>query len=248
MVLVALALVATATSASASVSYTYVTDLVANGGTYSAASNEVIKVNIYLQETLTGADVGKSVVNADGGLGTFGTSLNKLSGGGTKINAANATFYPLTWNGGSNTKSPTSGLVDAQGFVGNTAIAGPGVPTDGSGKILLLTAELNASAAASSTTFKLFNADAFFGFGPNNTTFTSFYDLDANGTNGSQTWTGANNNLFQFTVQVGAVVPEPSSMALCGLAVAGLGVGAWRRRKAKLAAAAQATVDPSTIA
>jgi hypothetical protein len=62
-------------------------------------------------------------------------------------------------------------------------------------------------------------------------------DYDVSGTDAatSQAYTGANNSTFQtFTVTVGAV-PEPSSMALCGLAACGGLYGAYRRRKAMAA-------------
>ena len=50
---------------------------------------------------------------------------------------------------------------------------------------------------------------------------------------GKATWKGANSQtLDTFTVSPGvAGVPEPSSMVLCGFAISGLGVSAWRRRK-----------------
>lgn len=64
--------------------------------------------------------------------------------------------------------------------------------------------------------------------------------LDQNGTftynsgpnNGTTVnWIGTEDPQETFTVIATAVVPEPSSMLLCGLAISGAGFRAWRRRR-----------------
>jgi hypothetical protein len=47
-------------------------------------------------------------------------------------------------------------------------------------------------------------------------------------------FTGASGDPFTITIPA-AAVPEPSSMVLCGLAACGGALGAYRRRKARLA-------------
>ncbi len=80
----------------------------------------------------------------------------------------------------------------------------------------------------------------------NTLTATNGYDLDPNSTN--PPYTGAVSNNTTFTIQTTQGTPEPSSMALCGLAVAGMGAGYWRRRKAKLAAMAAEQMQTPAIA
>ena len=62
-----------------------------------------------------------------------------------------------------------------------------------------------------------------------------------------QAYTGADGNGGFFVLQTsGGSVPEPSSMLLCGLAACSMGFGGyWRRRKQRLAAAAEQTETPA---
>jgi PEP-CTERM motif len=60
-----------------------------------------------------------------------------------------------------------------------------------------------------------------------------------------QAYTGADGNGGFFILQTSTSTPEPSSMLLCGLAVCGMGFGYLRRRKLKLAAAAEEIETPA---
>jgi hypothetical protein len=73
-----------------------------------------------------------------------------------------------------------------------------------------------------------------------NTIFPDGTDADHTNDSGF-TFTGAASSTpGTFTIATTTATPEPSSMLLCGLAAGGMGFGAWRRRKAKLAAEAEA--------
>jgi len=57
-------------------------------------------------------------------------------------------------------------------------------------------------------------------------------------------WNGTEDITNQFTVlTASAGVPEPSSMLLCGVAISGLGVRAWRRRRGQ---ATETEPEPAT--
>jgi hypothetical protein len=116
--------------------------------------------------------------------------------------------------------------------------AGGSVTTSGgttTTKVFLGTITLTAGTLGTTTTFTIQSKKTLQNDpGDGNTlTFKNGYDLDQNGPNNgaSVAWTGADavgaNDTFTVTA-----VPEPSSLLLCGLAVCGVALGAFRHYKA----------------
>jgi hypothetical protein len=118
------------------------------------------------------------------------------------------------------------------------------VSTTGLGPVYkYLIGNVNIKVGTTQSVFSLENySDTLGGFTitqlPNKT------DLDITGTPtnnpGGYTYTGTRDApLYTFTV--GAAVPEPSSMALCGLIASGMSYAGYRRRKASAS-------EPATVA
>jgi hypothetical protein len=105
---------------------------------------------------------------------------------------------------------------------------GPQVPAPGGpGVYKLRLGSLNFIVGNQNTTWQVTN------YGPAKSTVDqATVDLDFP-TAPNNNFTGAANPLggfFSFTI-VGAAIPEPSSMALCGLIASGMGYAGFRRRK-----------------
>jgi hypothetical protein len=257
-----------ASPARASISYNYVTDSTSN----TAAANGTVTVNLYLQETLTGGST--SLINSppSSNVGLFGgaVAVNVVSGPGT-ISSVTLNTAPIA-SGGFGTGYPgNQTFIASNGSTAAILVAialgtaqGPTVTqtTNGStviGTILLGTATIsNVTASTQLSLTSLNNAPSnnslanAQGEGNTVTNGNNGYDLDStnNGFNGGPPpyYTGANDNSYGFTVTPqSSSTPEPSSMALCGLALSGMGFGAWRRRKAKLNAEA-APVESAPLA
>jgi hypothetical protein len=224
-----------AARANANISYEYVTDAVSNGGTIIATPGQNIAVNIYLQETLTGSST--SLIAADGGLFGFGVALAQSSGSGSVINASAGSVNSSLFSGPSDI-TPNSGHTASQTFTGAIGISSATGPNpDATGKILLASADIIAGSAGTTTTFQL---QSLSGNQAGNTfTVNNGYNLDStnNAPNGGATYTGAatpQGGFDTFTVQVQpAVVPEPSSLLLGAMAVAGTLLGLYRRKAKK---------------
>jgi hypothetical protein len=255
-----------ATPASASVVYSYVTDASA----YSGSAGGTVTVNVFLDETLSGSNK-TSIINANNGLFGAGVGI-QLSGTSTTgsivssvnpntASAANggfgATSIGAAYNmnvGGNGTNGALSEAVGVASGGGSNP--GP-LATQSSSTLFQVflgsyTIALGETAGTDTwTVSSLFNsANTVLGGANGNTvTETGNFDLDKNHT-GATAYTGANNttNSFSVTVTQNTATPEPSSMALCGLAVGGLAFRAWRRRKGQIATELDATPEENPCA
>jgi hypothetical protein len=220
-------------SSQAAVEYKYVADQ----STYAGNVGSLVTVNLFLQETVTGSS--QSLIFKEGGL--FGAATVV-----TRVNTGNATIFgsSLVSNDfkiAPNTAAspvgfgptPTivsqapannsqSGLIVNADVPGNGA-DGPKFSSGGPGVRTVLLGTLNITVGSKSTTFVV--AD----YGPTNATVTQQgTDLDAT----SPTHQGAADPVGgYFSFRVVNAIPEPSSMALCGLISCGIGYAGYRRRK-----------------
>lgn len=242
--------------AHAGVSFSY-EGIAASGSSLSQAGSQTI--NLYLVETLTNGS--SSVLAAEQGLFGAGVAVVVSGGGGSTITGVNGNTQapPAGWNGPTMAgyNSTAAGILDAAGAnqsssgypnfntAGGFSTTSNGVTTNG---VFLGSITINV-AASGATTFTVESipdaGSAVSGFqvaAGSDATYTNLndYDLDSNSPGPAQpgslyTYTGANQNPTSFI----AGVPEPSSMALCGLALSGMGFGYWRRRRAKSAPEAE---------
>jgi len=238
--------------ARAAVDYKYVTDLSSYGAGLKAGDQ--VTASVYLQETLSGGSA--SFINADNGLFGAGVKINRTAGDATFfiIPAATSDFgvdtvitpnlnrrdptgsFPGTPSGFGSSPTivdPTPSTATTGGLIVNADITSSGTTKgplikaaeNGGNKILIGT--FNVIVGTQNSTFQVTN------YGSTKNTLTQAqHDLDfgtqaTNGYNGASAPAGG---FFSFTV-VGAAIPEPSSMALCGLIATGLGYTGFRRRK-----------------
>jgi len=238
--------------ARADVSYRYITDQ----ASYTGAAGTIVPVKLILQETVTGTSTSK--VFADGGIFGAGVILNSPGGaiyGGFDSNnqpindlriSGNALLNPagfgvqatpggpisttVTDNATAGTFGPSSAL--HSGLIINADIGqGPIPKTGGAGTNTYLLGTVNVKIGTGNQTLTVTPYS-----GSNNTITMLGTDLDF-GTQQANGYTGASNpigGLFSFTI--GQAIPEPSSMALCGLIACGMGYAGYRRRNNKLAA------------
>jgi hypothetical protein len=250
--------------ARAAVTYTYATDqtsysISAVNGTVTVS----IFLNENLTSGSTSIEIPNQglsgagfYVNTIGGTGanisaiTANTAANNTVAGGSSFGNAGDGFNTGGQGVTVNSQIATDGSKARLGEVANsTAGTGPiGASTSFGDQLLLGTVTIKGLTLNTTTTFKLLtykNAPSSIGGSgvDGNTVDNGLFvtgisnDYDVSGTDAasSQSYTGANDLAFQtFTVTVGAV-PEPSSMALCGLAACGGLYGAYRRRKAMAA-------------
>jgi len=225
--------------ARADVSYRYITDQ----ANYTGAVGAKVPVQILLQETVTGTSTSKIV--ADGGLFGAGVILNSPGGAiyGQTISGAPVNDFKISPNillnpAGFGVGTPpaatqldqTPFTATKSGLIVNADIgAGPLPVGTGNVKTILLgTVNIVVGAAPTSLTVTPYT-------GSSNTITMLGTDLDF-GTQAANGYTGASTpigGLFSFTV--GQAIPEPSSMALCGLVACGMSYARYRRRNNKSA-------------
>jgi hypothetical protein len=234
--------------ARADVSYRYITDKTR----YEGAPGTIVPVNLILQETVTGTSISK--IFADGGLFGAGVILNSPGGiiyGQSATQPAdfkisgNALLNPAGFgvqaspggpiaptqvdNATAGTFGPSSAL--HSGLIINADIGQGPIPTKGTAAVntyLLGTVNIKIGTGDQTLTVTPYS-------GSNNTITMLSTDLDF-GTQQANGYTGASTpigGLYSFTV--GQVIPEPSSMALCGLVACGMGYAGYRRRNNKSA-------------
>ena len=254
------AVLACAATAHAQVSYQYVAeDASGNPITnLSVGVNQTVSVGLYLQETLAGTST--SILNANSGLFSSAVKITRTLGdAGTTV--TNNAFFNGTSSGGTiavggpvSANSTFSNGVSAGNVTGvaatqNGVLTGSGVTVN---DVFLGTLNITGSSVAGvQSSFTLGSKNTLnsstITFGPDS---THRIGLDTDNGAGSAyvtvglgvspynplTFSGTRDLTFTVTTNQ-AAVPEPSSMALCGLVAASAGFGAWRRRKTKLAAA-----------
>lgn len=229
-------------SSQASVDYRYIADQTS----YAGLPGTLVTVNLYLQETVTGAST--SLIFKEGGL--FGAATVV-----TRINTGNATIFgsSLVNNdfkiapntaASPNGFGPTptivsqapannsqSGLIVNADVPGNGA-DGPKFSSGGPGVRTVLLGTLNITVGTKTTTFAVSD------YGPTNATVTQLgTDLDAT----SPTHNGASDPIAGiFTFRVVNAIPEPTSIALSGFLACGMCYVGYRRRKSNLAIASEA--------
>lgn len=227
---------ATASQAQATIVYQYVAD----SNIYSGPAGTVTAtVNFYLQETVSGGSA--SYIAKDGGLLDAAFQINRTAGTGFVASLATQTSSTGTFANGLGGVSGNFTAAGSQWVMQETtstsATSGPlGVVTGNVTKVLLATGTFNLGTSPT-TTLVLKRKNV----GTNTQTFNSGTDLDLDQTLPDGTviiGAGDVANQFPITLNTAITVPEPGSMALCGIAACSFGFGAWRRRQARKAAEA----------
>jgi hypothetical protein len=219
------AIAVSASAARADVSFLYVADVT----TFSGASASTVTINVYLQETVS---KGTSYIASEGGLFAAGYQVTRTSGDAYVSAQAGQIGPGQSFAGGFAT--PT-GTLSSSGTLWRVVESGATTPATSLGtvtgnvtKILLGTETFTVGTVNS--TFTLGKKTS----GTNTTSATAQTNLDVD--NASLGITGADSNVTNISINVAtSAAPEPGSMALCGLAACTMGIGAWRRYKAKKA-------------
>jgi len=206
--------------ASGSIVYQYV----AQQGQYSGNPGQVIPVNVYLQESLTGSS--QSFIASDGGLSGFGVLATEVSAGGTSAltGIADSPSFGGLHNDVPPDASGASATMDA-----TIALGSPGVNVGNGGSGISIPnavylGTLSVTVGPGSTTFSLGAIDPV--NGGNTTTKNNVYDLDLTADNSglaANTFTPAGAGSFTVTAS-----PEPGSLGVLALG----GLLALRRRRA----------------
>jgi len=246
-------------NARADIAYSYVTDAASYGST--AKAGDVVTVSLYLQETLTNGSVslvmldgglfgaGIMVTRSSGDATIFDQSIGfpgfilyndakSPDGFGGKNNVP--PFAALPPKAADNTPATLTqaGLVEnADTGANGTAHQqlGPQVAPPGTATSKFLIGTTFITVGNTQSTFRL-DPYSLVQSGFSISQVKTDFDITGNGTTTTQnpngyTYTGARDAAL-YTFTVGAAVPEPSSMALCGLIASGMGYAGFRRRKA----------------
>jgi len=240
-------------SSRADVTYRYVTDQT----NYTGAVGSTVPVQLLLQETVTTGSTSK--IFTDNGLFGAGVMVNSPGGtlfgnGGDFKISPNGAASPTGFGGLTNVPAPgtptnptfadqTPAGPTKSGLIINADVPGTGNPagsasgpkfadgTPGIRSILLGTINVTVGATPQTLTVTPYG-------GSFNTITQAGTDLDF-GTQAANGYTGASQNpLGNFSFTVGAAIPEPSSIALCGLLTFGMGYVGYRRRKTSVSAPA----------
>lgn len=245
--------------ASADVIFQYV----AQSSTYNVAENSQTTVNLYLQQTWTkgsasflasenglsgaGFELGEVSGNTASyqilptnttgqfvGTAGYGNN-NPPSGSPTPNGFGSAGIYAASPNG------PASiDFFETQSIVGSPT-TGPGATLSTTGEVYLGSVVVNAGATPGQTIFYIGYVSITAGdqgtgpAGGNTLTVNSLFDLDITPTGLNPAYIGTDQApTFEFTFNVEAAVPEPSSLILLGSVIAGAGEARWlKRRNAK---------------
>jgi len=224
----------------------------ANSGTISGLSaGTKYSLDIYLQETVTGADT--SLILGGSGLKGAGWSFNRKTGDslasffGNPSDPNNGSGPPNDFGGSGTLRTPTNitggtGVANGRMTEGYSVTQSTGVTGQDMGggvrKILLgsvqftyqtadSTFQLTAFSSVSNGTTTLFNTAAYGG---------KTVGLDADNNSGNTGYTGpafSGSKDVPFNLTLAATVPEPSSLILGSFAVITGGFGYMRRRSAK---------------
>ena len=195
-----------AANASATVQYQYVTDT----PTIQASPSQVVPVNIFLQEQVTGVD--NSILTSEDGLFGAGVDVQRTGTLPTQP-AALLGLAPATGANGFNGTPITQVTdADAHGFWGVSLPASTGVTGTNMGggiiDVLLGTVDVTAGSQAGVTDFTIG------GYQDNTLTYNSGYSLDDTSA-GPPAYIGATSSPFTVTT---VVAPEPSSIGVLLLA------------------------------
>lgn len=193
----------------------------------NAAAGSTVTVPVYL----LASSAGVTLLTNEGGLGTAGFNINRVTSGAAAATISNFTpaetgtdFVGLSSPWTLTTTSVTGGDEGAaNGQANGVKLGNDGSPAN---EIFLGTLSIIAGSSGSSTVFSIGAQDPVNG----GSTFTNkdVYDLDLTNNGGSPppTYNGIGSNLATVTINA---TPEPASLALLGLGAAGL---LLRRRKA----------------
>jgi len=227
-------------SSRADVTYRYVADQ----SSYTGAVGSTVPVQLLLEEKVTGTST--SLIFNDKGLFGAGVILTSPDGAifgstpttndfrisGNVLGTPNGfsgpppTLTPPTANdngppGGSPASATKAGLI-----INADVGTGPQFTSGTAATRTILLGTVNVKVGATPTTLTVTPYGVPFSTITQNST-----DLDF-GTQAVNGYTGTTNNpLGNFAFTVGAAIPEPSSIALCGLMACGMGYVGYRRRK-----------------
>jgi hypothetical protein len=212
-------------TARAGIDYRYVADSTNFFGT----PGSMVTISLFLQETVTSPST--SLIFSDGGL--FGAGINISRDSGNAEIFGNAGDRKITPNlapspagfGGSVAKVSylTTTATQSQIVVNDGITSPPTFPSGEPGIRRILIGTLNLTVSTSDSVFHVSS------LGRSHDTVTlQGRDLD-NGSQPADGYTGASTPLLgNFTLAV-TVVPEPSSVVLCGTIVIGFGLARFRR-------------------
>jgi len=222
----------------------YLTEILTGG------AHSIIGPNGY-EYGLTGAALSVNQVSATVGTGsTIATASNNTNAynaatPGFGTNNTNSTII-VAYNGNS---GGAAGIATSVIGGGNPANVPAGTQVSSIGGVVtnsVLVGTITITVAAGTTKYQVTSPDTSpagstdqTGDQTNTSASTFLLDQDGSGTvqqgafkGTNVSWIGTEDPIWTFTVTPSvAGVPEPSSMLLCGVAISGLGVRAWRRRR-----------------